>query len=234
VPGGEDSKQLNPSLPSHQAQAQNPIRIYLASSNPGKLREYRELASEQIRIEPLPNFENLPPFDESAPTFAENAAGKAIHYSRFTQEMVLADDSGLVVPALGGAPGVHSARYAGPAATDAARYEKLLREMQGQTGEARRARFVCVIVIAQEGRALAVVSDRAEGVLATEPHGSGGFGYDPIFFLIELGRTYAELSSQQKNQYSHRGKAFRKTEKIVETLISAPASNFPLGADAVE
>jgi XTP/dITP diphosphohydrolase len=192
------------------------IRIALASSNLGKLREYIELAGPHIEVELLPNFRDLPPFDESAPTFAENAAGKALHYSRHTDELVLADDSGLVVPTLGGAPGVRSARYAGPDATDADRYRKLLREMQGKEGDARRAHFVCVIAIAREGRPIAVVSDRAQGMLTTEHRGSGGFGYDPIFLFPELGRTYAELTPAEKNQYSHRGKAFRKIVKLLQ------------------
>src|ERR1700689_2561854 len=123
------------------------LRILLASSNPGKLREYRELAAA-LEIELMPDFRGLPPFEESAPTFAENGAGKALHYSRFTQEIVLADDSGLVVPALGGRPGVHSARYAGPGASDADCVRKLLREMRGTEGNHRRARFVCVIALA--------------------------------------------------------------------------------------
>jgi XTP/dITP diphosphohydrolase len=200
-----------------------PIRIALASSNAGKLREYLELAGPHIRVELLPNFRDLPPFDESAPTFAENAAGKALHYSRHTRELVLADDSGLVVPVLGGAPGVHSARYAGPDATDVDRYRKLLREMQGKEGNTRRAHFVCVIAIAREGQAIAVVSDRVQGVLTNEPRGSGGFGYDPIFLFPELGRTYAELTSAEKNRYSHRGKAFRKIVRALEGSILEPS-----------
>ena len=191
------------------------IRIFLASSNVGKLREYQELASGRVTVELLPNFRALPTFEESAPTFAENAAGKALHYSRQTQGMVLADDSGLVVPALGGLPGVYSARYAGPGATDADRYRKLLRELEEKKGEERRAHFVCVIAIAQAGRAVAIVSDCAEGVVAQEPCGSNGFGYDAIFFLPGLGRTYAELAAEEKNQYSHRGKAFRKAAKLL-------------------
>jgi XTP/dITP diphosphohydrolase len=163
-----------------------------------------------VHLEPLPNFSDLPPFAESAPTFAENAAGKALHYSHYTPEILLADDSGLVVPALGGRPGVHSARYAGPGATDGDRYRKLLREMAGKKGGERIARFVCVVALARRGRALAVVSDRAEGMLAAEPRGSSGFGYDPIFFFPPLGRTFAEVSSSEKSAYSHRGKAFRK------------------------
>jgi XTP/dITP diphosphohydrolase len=197
-----------------------PARLVLTSSNQGKLREYREMAEGVVDVELLPNFADIPAFDESAPTFAENATGKALHYSRFTPETVLADDSGLVVPALGGAPGVQSARYAGPGATDADRYRKLLREMEDRQGDERRARFVCVIALATRGKALLVVSDRAEGILATEPRGQGGFGYDPIFLFPELGRTYAELTAEQKNAYSHRGKAFRKALK----LITNPAS----------
>jgi len=226
VPAADDATQHNASSAEGESERERQptqgrvIRLYLASSNPGKLREYRELAGPRIQIEPLPNFDSLPPFDESAPTFAENAAGKALHYSRFTNEIVLADDSGLVVPALGGAPGVQSARYAGAAANDADRYKKLLREMETKMGEERKARFVCVIAIAQKGKALAIVSDRADGVLLQGPRGFGGFGYDPIFFFPELDRTFAELAGPQKNQYSHRGKAFRKAEKILDALVS--------------
>jgi XTP/dITP diphosphohydrolase len=218
VRGGDDAKQQSASQEEH-AQS-HVIRVYLASSNPGKLREYGELAGPRIRIEPLPDFDSFPASDESAPTFAENAAGKALHYSRFTQEIVLADDSGLVVPALGGAPGVQSARYAGAAASDADRYKKLLREMETKTGDERKARFVCVIAIAQKGKALAIVSDRAEGALTCTPRGSSGFGYDPIFLFPELGLTFAELAGPRKNQYSHRGKAFRKAQKILEAIVS--------------
>lgn len=158
----------------------------------------------------LPGFGKLPGFDESALTFVENSAGKALHYSLFTQEMVLADDSGLVVPALGGAPGVQSARYAGPRATDGDRVRKLLREMEAVRGGDRRARFVCVISVAQQGRAVAVVSDSAEGTIALAPQGAGGFGYDPVFLSNELGRTFAEASEEEKDRLSHRGKAFRR------------------------
>jgi XTP/dITP diphosphohydrolase len=188
-----------------------PVKIEVATSNPGKLREYRELAAGQpIQLESVPGIAALAPFDESANTFAENSAGKALYYSRFTSEPVIADDSGLVVPALGGAPGVHSARYAGPNATDADRVKKLLAEMRGKTGSDRRARFVCVLTLAQAGRAIAIFSDSVEGTIADEPHGTGGFGYDPIFYFEKLGKTYAEIPRELKNEYSHRGRAFRK------------------------
>ncbi|MGB8540467.1 MAG: RdgB/HAM1 family non-canonical purine NTP pyrophosphatase [Candidatus Acidiferrales bacterium] len=186
------------------------MKLLLASSNPGKLREYRELASESvIDLVGLPNFSGIEEFEETAPTFAENAAGKAQYYSRFTEECVLADDSGLVVPALGGVPGVRSARYAGVNATDQDRINKLLREMKNKKGDERGAKFVCVTAIARQGRVLAVTSDFAQGMLTEAPRGTNGFGYDPIFLFTELGRTYAELTNREKNLYSHRGKAFR-------------------------
>lgn len=195
-----------------------PLRLLMASANPGKLRECRELAADSaIALDAIPGFRDLPPFEESAPTFAENGAGKALHYSRFREEMVLADDSGLAVPALGGAPGARSARYAGANASDAENVAKLLREMEGREGDARRAEFVCVAAIARQGRVLAVVSDCARGILLAAPRGAHGFGYDPVFFFPELGRTFAELSSEEKNRFSHRGKAFRK----ILALLSA-------------
>src|SRR5271154_4459471 len=153
------------------------MRLFLASSTPGKLREYVELArGSGVAIGLLPRFGEFPSFEESAPTFAENAAGKALHYSLFTDEAVLADDSGLVVPALGGAPGVYSARYAGPGASDADRVQKLLREMRGKEGAERRARFICVTAVAQAGRAIAVVSGFAGGGVTGEAPGGGGVG----------------------------------------------------------
>jgi XTP/dITP diphosphohydrolase len=197
------------------------LKLFLASSNAGKLREFRELASDSpvtgFEIAALPDFSEFPVYEETATTFAENAAGKALHYSRFTPELVLADDSGLVVPALNGAPGVFSARYAGQDATDADRVAKLLGEMKAMTGDARRAYFVCVIVVAQHGRAVAVVSDAAHGTIATEPAGDAGFGYDPIFTFPDLERTYAQATQNEKNRLSHRGKAFRKTMYVLST-----------------
>jgi XTP/dITP diphosphohydrolase len=199
-------------------------KLFLASSNPGKLREYVELArGSGVTIELLPRFVEFPSFEESAPTFAENSAGKALHYSRFTDELVLADDSGLVVDALGGAPGVFSARYAGPGATDADRVQKLLRETRGKVGAERRARFVCVTSVARGGRAIAVVSDLANGVITSEPRGAAGFGYDPVFLFEELGRTYAELTPDEKNAYSHRGKSFSKLLDMLAPDNVAPS-----------
>ena len=199
----------------------NALRLLVASSNPGKLREYRALAEPagaSVELAFLPNFNSLPEFEEIWPTFAENAAGKALHYSRFAEGLVVADDSGLVVPALGGEPGVRSARYAGPGASDADRIRKLLGEMRGKTGEDRSARFICVVAVAERGNMHGLFSASAEGVLLEEPRGLDGFGYDPIFYFPALGKTYAEISREEKNLYSHRGKAFRKA---LDYLVSA-------------
>jgi XTP/dITP diphosphohydrolase len=185
----------------------------VASSNAGKLREYRTLAEEAgapVDLVFIPIFDSLDVFEEIWPTIAENAAGKALHYSRVAEGVVIADDSGLVVPALGGAPGVHSARYAGPDGSDADRVQKVLGEMRGKTGEERRARFVCVAAVAEAGKMRGLFSASAEGVLLEEPRGHDGFGYDPIFYFPALGKTYAEISREEKNLHSHRGKAFRK------------------------
>ena len=192
-----------------------PVKLFLASSNPGKLKEYRTLAatfgkSSNADFDLLPRFESIPTFEENAPTFAENAAGKALYYSRHCEEMVFADDSGLAVPALGGAPGVQSARYAGPGATDAQRIEKLIGEMRGKTGSERAAQFVCAIALAKEGRALAIVTGGVLGEILESARGTAGFGYDPMFYFPALQKTFAELSPEEKNQHSHRGKAFRK------------------------
>jgi XTP/dITP diphosphohydrolase len=195
-----------------------PVRLFLASSNPGKLAEYRALAQTvesgraqgEIIVELLPGFSDLPGFDEDAPTFAENAAGKALHYSRSRDGLVFADDSGLVVPALDGAPGVLSARYAGPNASSAERNTKLLRALTEKTGGERSAYFVCAIALAERGRAKAIVTARVDGEILDAPRGEGGFGYDPVFFVPALGKGFAEISAAEKNEHSHRGRAFRK------------------------
>lgn len=200
-------------------------RLLVASSNPGKVREYRALAlaaNVPVELDLIPDFDAAPAYEEVASTFGENAAGKALHYSHFAKGLVLADDSGLVVPALGGAPGVYSARYAGPNASDGDRVRKLLLAMSGKTGEERRAQFVCVLVIAEAGEARGVFSASAEGELLEAPRGVHGFGYDPIFFFPALGKTYAEISGEEKNLYSHRGKAFRKA---LGFLMAAPGES---------
>jgi len=202
-----------------------PVELFLASSNPGKLQEYRTLAEADALASPgvdlalVPAFASLPTFEEKAPTFAENAAGKALHYSRIEKGLIFADDSGLVVPALGGAPGVVSARYAGVDATNSQRIDKLLKEMRDLAGEKRAAHFICAIALARQGRALAVVTDRVEGEILAETRGTGGFGYDPVFYFRPLKKTFAELSAEEKNRHSHRGKAFRKLFVALSSML---------------
>ena len=199
-----------------------PAKLFLASSNPGKLAEYRELTaatSLPMELALLPDFEALPAFEENAPTFAENAAGKALYYSRLREGLVFADDSGLVVPRLGGAPGVHSARYAGPQATNAQRIEKLLVEMRGKTGTQRAAYFVCAIALAERGRAMAIMTDRVDGEILEAPRGARGFGYDPVFYFPALQKTFAEISAEEKNLRSHRGKAFRRFLAALSSML---------------
>ena len=192
-------------------------KLLLASGNPGKLKEYEILAAgRRIELQLLPGFAALPEFPEDAPTFAENAAGKALYYSKHADDLVFADDSGLVVPALGGAPGVLSARYAGPGASSERRNTKLLDAMYGKSGVERAAYFVCVIALALRGRCLAVVSGKVDGEILEQPRGAGGFGYDPVFYLLELGKSFAELNAEEKNQRSHRGKAFRRLMEFLE------------------
>jgi XTP/dITP diphosphohydrolase len=199
-------------------------KLFLASSNPGKLAEYRALAAASaasfpVELALLPDFDALPAFGENAPTFAENAAGKALHYSRHRDGLVFADDSGLVVPALGGAPGVHSARYAGPLATNSQKIEKVLGEMRGKTGAERHAFFVCAIALAERGRARAIVTDRVDGEILEAPRGTGGFGYDPVFYFPALEKTFAEIPAEEKNQRSHRGKAFRRLLAALPSML---------------
>lgn len=197
------------------------VKLFLASSNRGKLGEYRALAETDatasegatelcVELALLPGIEAMPAFEEVAPTFAENAAGKALHYSRLGEDLVFADDSGLVVPALGGAPGVLSARYAGENATDEQRIAKLLGEFRSKKDAQRAAYFVCAIALAERGRAIAVVTGRVDGEILEAPRDSGGFGYDSVFYFPALKKSFAELSQEEKNGISHRGKAFRR------------------------
>jgi XTP/dITP diphosphohydrolase len=210
--------------------AGNVTAFLLASSNPGKLREYRDLAATgmadvPIELDLLPRFDQLPKFEESAPTFAENAAGKALHYSQFAEHAVLADDSGLEVRALGGAPGVQSARYAGPNASDADRIGKLLNGLSASGSADRSARFVCVIALAERGHMLCVLSAAADGEILPSPRGAGGFGYDPVFYFPPLNKTFAEIAPEEKNSYSHRGQAFRKLREFLSSSHTKVAAN---------
>ena len=192
------------------------LLLYLASSNPGKLREFREAAKlSGFQVEPVPGIQTLPSVIEDGRTFHENASKKAVHYGRSVDGLVFADDSGVCVDALGGAPGVFSARFAGEGASDEANNRKLLEELRrveagGNRTPDRRAHYVCVLALARRGEILTLVEGRALGLMLDEPRGSGGFGYDPYFYYPPLGQTFAELTPNEKIQVSHRGEAFRK------------------------
>lgn len=185
--------------------------LYLASGNPGKLREFRLAAAQRgISVEPVPNFLELPSCLEDGKTFAANARKKALHYSALVSGHVFADDSGICVDALAGAPGVYSARYSGPEATDASNNARLLTDLKRSGSNDRSAHYVCVIALALEGKILEMFVGRADGEIVDSPHGSSGFGYDPYFYFPPLRRTFAELSPQEKFEVSHRGAAFKR------------------------
>ncbi|HEY6350609.1 MAG TPA: RdgB/HAM1 family non-canonical purine NTP pyrophosphatase [Candidatus Angelobacter sp.] len=197
------------------------LHIYIATSNPGKLRDFQGAAVNLgIEVQALPGFRTLPPAVEDGATFEENARIKAEHYSRLAPgTLVVADDSGLAVAALNGAPGVYSARYAAVVqggaeshsnSDDAQNNQTLIVKLELLPAEKRSGKFVCVIAVAKDGATLRTFRDEVRGDLLTAPRGSHGFGYDPLFYFPQLGKTFAEIPPEEKALYSHRGKAFRK------------------------
>jgi XTP/dITP diphosphohydrolase len=201
-------------------------RIYIATTNPGKLREFREAATavgQTLLIEPLPGMTGLKIPVEDGDTFEANAIIKAEHYSLAAPgELVLAEDSGLSVDALGGAPGVYSARYAAllagesretnsdDAANNAALISQLkISQLKRIDDSMPGGKYVCVIALARDGQTIQIFRGEVSGQILNEPRGTGGFGYDPLFYFPSLGKTFAELPLELKRQYSHRGNAFR-------------------------
>ncbi len=198
-------------------------RILIATSNPGKLRDFSGAALRHgVAVAGVPDFSSLPTVVEDGLTFEANARKKAEAYSRYVPgEIVLADDSGLEIDALSGAPGVHSARYAAPDlhnkepheadanTDDEANNARVLRELTNISPARRTARFVCVLAAARDGRTLATFRGTAEGIILDAPRGTNGFGYDPLFYFPQIGKTFAELTAEEKSKYSHRGAAFR-------------------------
>lgn len=183
--------------------------VYLCSSNTEKLKELSLVAQDSdLEVLPLPGLKEIAPPDETGTTFEANASQKALYYSQFTSELVVADDSGLEVDALGGAPGVLSARFAEPAASDANNNDLLLKRLGGSP--LRTARFVCVVVAAKMGRLLFTARSHVDGEILAELQGRNGFGYDPLFFYPPFRRSFAELTPEEKLQVSHRGKAMRE------------------------
>jgi XTP/dITP diphosphohydrolase len=184
------------------------MRLLVATNNPGKVGEYDDLlAGLGFDLCGLAEMGLDTQVEETGQTFAENAQLKALVYGRASRLLTLADDSGLEVEALGGAPGVYSARYAGKGATDADRYHKLLTALEGVPWEKRAARFRCVIALAWPDGRVETFEGQCDGVIALEPKGTNGFGFDPVFYMPEHGCTMAELPTEVKNRISHRARA---------------------------
>ena len=197
--------------------------LLVATRNEGKLQELRELLAElPLQLLGLNDFPEIETVPETGDTFVENASLKASGYARQAQVLTLSDDSGLEVDLLGGAPGVFSARYAGEAASDAARVDRLLAELSSVEAPKRSARFVSVVVIANgEGRVLSVSQGICEGHIAFAPRGENGFGYDPIFLPRGYNLTFAELAPSVKNRISHRAQALNSARDYLLTLTGA-------------
>jgi len=200
--------------------------LYIATSNPGKLRDFAAVAAQDIAITPLPGLNEIPPPPEDDPSFEGNAQAKAIYYSRYVPgEIVIADDSGLEVDALQGAPGVRSARYAEdqnfaglPSSMPDERNNLcLIAALRNIPDERRLARYRCVLAAARDGSILATGDGSVEGQILNVPRGTNGFGYDPLFYLPERGKTMAELDLHTKLSFSHRGRAF---QALLEALAS--------------
>ena len=196
-------------------------KLLLATKNPAKVREYfRLLEGIPYEIVTLADVSIDQVVDETEATLKENAALKAKAYASLSHLLTLADDSGLEADALGGEPGALSARFAGEGASDKERIDYLLARLLGIPWEQRTARFKCMIAIASLDGEVALCQGECQGIIAFEPKGDNGFGYDPIFYLPELGKTMAELSMDEKNEVSHRGQAVKKARRILEQRMA--------------
>ena len=203
------------------------ITLVIATRNKGKTAEIRDLLKDfPVDIKNLDDFGPIPPLEEDGDTFDENAYKKASFAARILGLPALADDSGLLVETLDGAPGIHSARYAGENATDEQRYLKLLDEMKGKSN--RNAAFECVISIAVPTGPALTYEARCQGLITESPSGSNGFGYDPIFFYPPLNKTFAQLTREEKSRVSHRGKAFAEFKDEFDKVLIWIDQNIPV------
>jgi XTP/dITP diphosphohydrolase len=206
---------------------QHQIILVIATRNKGKIKEIKDILKDfPLDIKNLDDFGPIPHLEEDGDTFDENAYKKASFAARILGFPALADDSGLMVEALKGAPGVHSARYAGENTTDEQRYLKLLSEMEGTSN--RRAAFECVISIAVPTGPALTYEARCEGLITEMPAGSNGFGYDPVFFYPPYKKTFAELTGQEKNRVSHRGKALAELKDEFDKVLVWIHQNMPV------
>jgi XTP/dITP diphosphohydrolase len=201
-------------------------RILVATTNAGKIAELRAMLDFDVEWVGLSDFPNINEIKEDGETFAENARKKSLGYAKQTSLWTIADDSGLSVDALGGEPGVKSARFSGAKEKnrkllDHKNMTKVLRLLEGVPKEKRTARFVCCLCLASPKKVLVETEGTVEGVIAEKPTGENGFGYDPIFFVPKLGKTVAQLSREEKNAISHRGNAIRKLKPLLDKLLQA-------------
>lgn len=196
--------------------------LIVATRNQGKLREIRDLLKEMpFDVISLADLDGIPDIVEDGATFRANALKKALTISRYTKALVLGEDSGLEVVALGNRPGVYSARYAGPGATDKKNNLKLLRALKGTALSDRQARYRCVAALTQGEEVIAVVSGSCSGLIAEHSRGKNGFGYDPLFFIPRFGKTFGELDPSVKSRMSHRARAMAKVKKVLARQCGA-------------
>ena len=201
-------------------------RLVVATTNRGKLKEIAQLlAGTAVELLTLSDFPPVTPPQETGQTFAENARLKALFYARHTGELTVAEDSGLEIDALGGAPGVESARFGGEHSTYPEKFALIYDALHARKAVGSAARFVCALALVKDGKVLFETRGTVEGEIAPEPRGAGGFGYDPIFFYPPFGTTLAEATTEQKSSISHRGKAFRILGTYLKTLNTEIAEN---------
>ncbi len=196
-------------------------KLIIATYNEGKVKEIRKvLADLPVEILSLKELAGAPVVDEDGNTFVANALKKAREICDFYGEITLADDSGLEVEALGGLPGVRSARFSGPDADDEKNNRLLLQKLKETAEEQRRAAFKCALVVADPGGEVEIIEESCTGKIATEPYGEGGFGYDPLFIYEPAGLTFGQMDPDSKNKISHRGKALNKLKPVIQRLLT--------------
>ncbi|MDQ0197105.1 XTP/dITP diphosphatase [Neobacillus ginsengisoli] len=194
--------------------------VIIATKNPGKAKEFEHIfASRGITVRTLLDFPEIADVEETGTTFEENAILKAEAVSRLLNKMVIGDDSGLIVDALDGRPGIYSARYAGEHKNDQENTDKVLRELAGVSEADRTARFYCALAVALPNQEVITVSGTCEGRILEERRGSNGFGYDPVFYVPEKGLAMAELPSSEKNKISHRANALKKLDTVLDSIL---------------
>ncbi|EKN65017.1 nucleoside-triphosphatase [Neobacillus bataviensis LMG 21833] len=200
--------------------------VIIATKNPGKAREFEHIfANRGIHVQTLLDYPEIPDVEETGTTFEENAILKAEAVSKKLHKMVIGDDSGLMVDALDGRPGIYSARYAGEPKNDQNNTDKVLSELQGVPESERSARFYCALAVSIPGQETVTVSGTCEGQILEESRGSNGFGYDPIFYVPEKGKSMAELSADEKNNISHRANALKQLDVILDEILESAAQS---------